>query len=242
MRLVGPLIRAVLWLIAAVILAVTRVSPALHHEWLVLSSGLTIGHLRAYVARWGPWAPGVSMLIMVIQTFLPFPSDPLIMANGAIFGFWGGLGVSVTGALLSGCLAFGLGRRVGHSTAARIVPRSWVEWVDRSSRGGGWLSVLVLQAVPAIPFSILNFVLGMTPVSWVIFVWTLGVAVLPPDVVLVALGRGVAEEHAAVYWTLGAVALLTVASIPARRWLVRKWQAPVPPPARRKTRHGAGRP
>jgi cysteine desulfurase family protein (TIGR01976 family) len=55
------------------------------------------------------------------MTFLPFPADPLILANGAVFGLWEGMLVSVAGAVLSGCVAFGLGRLLGRPAALRIV-------------------------------------------------------------------------------------------------------------------------
>ncbi|HLW47995.1 MAG TPA: VTT domain-containing protein [bacterium] len=223
MRLFSPIIRILLWVVAAAALAVARAHPAIHHTILVISSGVTVDRLRAYVAAWGPWAPGVSIVIMVLQTFLPFPADPLIMANGVVFGVWEGLLVSVAGALLSGCVAFGLGRRLGRSIALRIVPASVVDWVDQIVHEGTSVSVLLLQFLPAIPFSVLNFLLGLTVLSWATFLWTLGASILPADAVLVLLGRGVAEGHSAVYWTLAALGLLAVASIPARHWFARTW-------------------
>jgi hypothetical protein len=61
------------------------------------------------------------------------------------------------------------------------------------------------------------------------FLWTLAASILPADAVLVLLGRGVAEGHSAVYWTLAALALLTGAAIPARRRLARTLHLPATP-------------
>src|SRR5579863_5925163 len=108
MKLFGPVARALLWTLAAALLAVARLHPAIHHLILVLSAGMTGDRLRAYVAQSGALAPAVSVFLMVLQTFLPFPADPLIIANGAVFGVWEGLAVSVAGAVLSGCVAFSL--------------------------------------------------------------------------------------------------------------------------------------
>ncbi|MHB8732940.1 MAG: TVP38/TMEM64 family protein [bacterium] len=226
MRLFGPILRILLWLIAAGVLTVARLHPALHHALLVISSGVTADRLRADVAAWGPWAPGVSVAVMIVLTFLPFPADPLIIANGAVFGVWQGLLVSLAGALLSGAVAFGLGRKLGRRAARRIVPAAVIDWVEEIAREGTWVSVLLLQFLPVIPFSLLNFLLGVTKLSWTMFLWTLAASILPADAVLVLLGRGVAEGHSAVYWTLAALALLTVAAIPARRWFARAWHPP----------------
>ena len=152
MRLAFPIIRALLWLLTAAGLAFARLYPPLHHGILVISSDLTVDRLRAMVASWGPSAPLLSIALMVVQTFLPFPSDPLIIANSIVFGPWKGLAVSVAGGVLSGCLAFGLGHLVGRPVAARIVPARVIEWVDHIAAHGSWAAVLaahpqVAQAV-----------------------------------------------------------------------------------------------
>jgi uncharacterized membrane protein YdjX (TVP38/TMEM64 family) len=221
------LVRAILWVAAAVALAIARLSPAIHHALLVLSGGLTAGHLRTYVASWGVLAPAVSIILMIVMTFLPFPAEPLILANGAVFGPWKGLFVSVAGAVLSGCVAFGLGRRLGRSTAQKFIPAPVIEWVESIVREGGWIGVLALQFLPVLPYSILNFVLGTTELSWPQFTWTLAVSILPSDAILVLLGHEVAEQNSAVYWLLAALALLTVGSISLRHVAAQKWR-PVP--------------
>jgi uncharacterized membrane protein YdjX (TVP38/TMEM64 family) len=221
------LVRAVLWVAAAIALAIVRLNPAIHHALLVVSSGLTAGRLRAYVESWGIFAPAVSVLLMIVMTFLPFPAEPLILANGALFGLWKGLFVSVAGAVLSGCVAFSLGRRLGRSAAQKFIPAPLIEWVESIARDGGWVGVLALQFVPALPYSILNFVLGTTELSWPEFIWTLAASILPSDVILVVLGHSVAEQNSAAYWLLAAFALLTLASIRLRRVAAQKWQPAV---------------
>jgi uncharacterized membrane protein YdjX (TVP38/TMEM64 family) len=217
-------IRVVLWFTAAAALAVARVHPALHRALLDLSAGLTAGHVRAYVLSLGPAAPAASIFAMVVMTFLPFPANPLIMANGAAFGAWEGLFVSLAGALLSGCVAFGLGRRLGRSAAQRFCPPAAIEWVDRLVHEGTWVSILALQFVPAVPFSLLNFLLGVTALRWRTFLATLAASVLPTDTVFVLLGRGVAERHATLYWMLAALVLLTIGGIAVKRWVARTWR------------------
>lgn len=217
MKLFAPILRSILWLLAAALLAVARLHPAIHHWLLVLSSGMTADRLRAYVAGWGALAPAASVALMVVLTFLPFPADPLIIANGAVFGVWEGLLVSVAGAVFSGAVAFGLGRMLGRGFARRIVPARFIEWVDAMAGEGTWAAILFAQFVPAIPFSVLNFILGTTRVSWRTFLWTLVASILPSNAVLVLLGRGVAEGNSAVYWTVAALVLLIVGSISLRR-------------------------
>ena len=228
MKLLLPIIRVVLWVFAALALTIVRLHPSIHHVLLVISSGITADRVRAEIAPWGPWAALASILIMVVLTVLPIPADPLILANGAVFGVWEGLLVSIVGALLSGCVAFGLGRIIGRRAALRIVPASVVDRVEEAAAGGAWLAVLTVQLLPAIPFSVLNFLLGLTKLPWSTFLWTLAASILPADAILVTIGRGVAEGHSAIYWTLAAFAFLVVASVSGRRWFARAWRPQLP--------------
>jgi len=223
-------------MIAAAIVAIARVRPEIYHLILVISSGLTVDRLRELIAPWGPWAAVASIVIMIVLTFLPLPADPLIIANGAAFGFWEGLAVSMIGAVLSGCVAFGLGRILGRPVALRLVPASVVDWVDGIAERGAWMAILLLQLVPFIPFSLLNFLLGLSTLSWPTFLWTLAASILPADAILVALGHGVGKGHSAVVWALAAFGLLSIASVALRSRLAGVWQVPQMPPLRRVAR------
>src|SRR5579885_193298 len=195
------LLRALLWMMAAVALLIARLEPAVHRFLLVISFNLTVDRVRESIAPWGPWAAVASTAIMVVQKFLPFPADLLIMDNSAAFGIWDG-------------------------RAVRLVPASVVDWVDGVAAQGAWMSVLALQFLPLVPFSLLNFLLGITRLTWTTFLWTLAASILPADVLLVALGRGVGEGHGAVPWAFAALALLTFASVGLRSRIVHAWHAP----------------
>ncbi|HBZ68983.1 MAG TPA: hypothetical protein DEP35_04235 [Deltaproteobacteria bacterium] len=192
-------------------LAPALVAPAWLHT-LGAWSSITIVHVRAAVAEWGLWAPLTSVLVMVINTFLPFPADFLIAANGAVFGFWGGISVSIVGAMVSACLAFGIARLVGRAVALRVVPSGVLAWIDHTVTQGGWWAVLLVQFSP-LPYSLMNFVLGLTPISWATFLWVTFLSILPTNIVLSLLGYGLAETRPIFYWTVVAlllVALLTI--------------------------------
>jgi hypothetical protein len=69
-----------LWLTAGLVLLIARIHPELHRLLLATSSGATVSAFRERIAAWGPWAGLASILLTVLLTFLPFPSDPLIIA------------------------------------------------------------------------------------------------------------------------------------------------------------------
>jgi len=216
-------------------LASTVVEPAWLHA-IGTWSRVTIDHVRTAAVQWGPWAPATSILVTIVNTFLPFPTDLIIVANGAVFGFWNGLLVSIAGAMGSACLAFGIARLVGRAVAQHVIPAGALAWVNHTVAEGGWGAVLLIQFIPLLPYSLLNFALGLTSVRWTTFLWATVVSILPTDIVLVALGYGVAETRTVLYWTIAAVVLLALVTIWLRYRLARvlkiptRWAEAPPPP------------
>jgi uncharacterized membrane protein YdjX (TVP38/TMEM64 family) len=76
------------------VLAAIALSPDARRLILAGVRQVDIPHLRTAIVAWGAWAPVASILLMVIHTVVPFPAELLTAANGAVFGFWGGLIVS----------------------------------------------------------------------------------------------------------------------------------------------------
>lgn len=189
-------------------------------------STVTWDHVQTAAAQAGPGAPAASILITILNTFLPFPTDLMIVANGAVFGFWNGLLVSMIGAMASACLAFALARLVGRGPARRLVPAHMLAWVDDTVTHGGWRSVLLIQFIPLLPYSLLNFALGLTSVPWTTFLWATAVSILPTDLILVGLGHGVARARTVLYGTIAALLVLTIVTMWLRRRLARVLKIP----------------
>jgi uncharacterized membrane protein YdjX (TVP38/TMEM64 family) len=190
---------------------------------------LTIDQVRSTVAGWGPWGPIASVLITVINTFLPFPMDAMIMANGAIFGIWEGLLVSLAGAMASACLAFGIARIAGRAAARRVLRPEWLAWLDTAVAEGGWRTVLVIQFIPLLPYSLLNFAFGLTSVRWPTFLWITLLSILPADILLSALGDSVAETRAVLRLVIAALAVFTGLTLWLRGRMARTLKFPAKP-------------
>jgi uncharacterized membrane protein YdjX (TVP38/TMEM64 family) len=173
------------------LVALAWARPEMWHLAQTASQRMHLAQARDLIAPWGAWAPAASVLLMIVHTVLPFPAEILIAANGALFGFWAGLGVSWIGAMASACLPFGIARAMGRGETARIIPRDTLAWVDALVMRGDWTVALVVRFIPLFPFSVFNFALGRTPLSWRTFLWTSGVGVLP------ALASAVAAGYAA---------------------------------------------
>jgi uncharacterized membrane protein YdjX (TVP38/TMEM64 family) len=186
---------------------IRRVSPQL--------CAISFQHIHAPIAEWGTWAPIGSMLIMVANTFVPFPGESLGIVNGAIFGFWGGLAVSWTGVMGSAVLAFGIGRALRRRTLGQGRVRALVAYADALVRRG-WRMALVVRFFPLFPFALFNFALGRAHVPWGTFLWTTAFGVFPMTAAVVAVGYGATAAPGVVVWGMPVLAGLIAAGFALR--------------------------
>lgn len=220
------------WTAISLLLILAWARPDVWHPLHAAFPRIHLGLIRDLIIRWGPWAPVASVLLMVGHTFVPFPAEIMIAANGAVFGFWVGLLVSWIGAIASACIPFGLARVLGGAGTVRIIPREPLEWVDGMVTRGDWTVALVVRFIPLFPFSLFNFALGRTPLSWTTFLWTTGVGIVPATAAAVGAGYGAADAPGVLPWALGGWSGLTALGMIFRHRIV-------PPTAHRASR---GRP
>ncbi|MBM6406123.1 TVP38/TMEM64 family protein [Phycicoccus sp. CSK15P-2] len=150
-----------------------------------LSGELTT--VRRVVAESGAWGPVVYVGLHAVLTLLPVPKNLLAGIAGAVFGLATGVVWSWSGSMLSALLGFVVARNLGHDTVATLTgPR--VERVRRILRDEGLFAVLVARLTPFVPFTIINYAAGVSPVSRRVFVLGTAVGVVPGTVAYVAIG------------------------------------------------------
>lgn len=139
----------------------------------------TLDAVRAYVLGWGPWAPVVYVVAVVIEvTIAPIPGTLLYAPAGAIFGWFLGGTLSLIGNVLGAAIScwlagtFGrawIARRSGAGTLARIH--------ERLKDRGGWV-VFLLQVNPLTSSDLVAYAAGLAgiPVRRVVFGTIFGMA------------------------------------------------------------------
>ena len=140
---------------------------------------------------WGPWAALGSIVLMVVHSFLPFPSEIITLANGMVFGpFWGSV-ITWVGAMLGAVSTFGLVRLLGRPFVYRMLSDSQLlRLTDWSSRQGG-IALLIGRLIPVLAFNLLNYAAAMTHISWWTYIWTTGLGILPMTILLNVFGASV---------------------------------------------------
>lgn len=142
---------------------------------------------QQWVEAQGPLAPVVVAVLYAASVPLPVPKAVLSIAAGAALGFATGWAVVLVGATVGSVATF---------LVARWLARDWVERhlarrhpaVARIVHGTGFTTVLGLRLVPVVPFTALNYLLGVAPVPVRQFVAATAIGIAPGAAAYVALG------------------------------------------------------
>lgn len=186
-------------------------------------------------ARWvedqGPLGPVFFMLAYAVAAVAMVPGSALTLLGGAIFGLAWGTVYVFFGATLGAAIAFLLGR---------YVARGWVEKkiegspkfaaIDRAVGKEGFKIVFLLRLTPIFPFSLGNYMLGLTKVRFLHYLLA-SFAMLPGTFLYVyygkiagslaeaASGGGAAAERTTGDWVLMGVGLVATIAV---TWVVTK--------------------
>lgn len=140
------------------------------------------------IRSWGHWGVIGSIALMVLHSFIPFPAEFLAIANGMVYGLVWGTAITWSGAMLGAFLAFGLARAFGRPFIAMVVSRRNWHVIDKWAGEQGWQVVFLSRFLPIIAFNLVNYMAGLTGITWWTFGWTTGLGILPLTFLMVMMG------------------------------------------------------
>jgi uncharacterized membrane protein YdjX (TVP38/TMEM64 family) len=146
------------------------------------------GSVRADIRGLG--FEGVLLVIglAVVHVIVWYPAEILDAAAGYVYGFGVALPLVMGSWLLSGVLAYWVGRHAARPLLYRFVGEERFLRLERLMDRGGASFLLAARLVPIVPFSLLGYVCGAARVPMVRYVWTTAVGYLPITAYFVYLG------------------------------------------------------
>ena len=208
-----PLRRSVPWKWIGAGLAVV----ALFVAWRLLPVDDWVLGLQHKVARMGVLGGVVFALVYVVAALLLIPGAVLTIAAGVVFGVvWGTLLVSAA-STAAAAAAFLIARYVARARVEKMARRhEKFGAIDRAIREKGWKVVALLRLSPVVPFSLSNYMYGLTALSFWPYILASWAAMLPGTVLYVSLGAagrtaagaGKGEGHSPWEWALLAAGLV----------------------------------
>ncbi|MGA9490647.1 MAG: TVP38/TMEM64 family protein [Mycobacterium sp.] len=143
--------------------------------------------LRDWSMSMGPWLPLVFLGAHIVVTVLPFPRTAFTLAAGLLFGPLLGVTLAVVASTASAVLALLLVRAAGWQLN-RLVRHQAVDALDTRLRDRGWVAVVSLRLIPAVPFAPLNYAVGASAVRVLPYTLATVGGLLPGTAAVVILG------------------------------------------------------
>jgi uncharacterized membrane protein YdjX (TVP38/TMEM64 family) len=171
------------------ILSLAALAVALALVFLFLPFRQWFMQFEEYVRSLGPVGPAVVAVAYVVCTVLLIPGSAITIAAGTLFGLKTAFFVVLVGANLGALCSFLLARtflrdKVAHWAEAKPKFRS----LDRAIGRHGFKMVLLARLSPAFPFNVLNYILGITPVTTGRYVAASLIGMLPGMILYVYIG------------------------------------------------------
>ncbi|MFF0945044.1 TVP38/TMEM64 family protein [Kocuria sp. CPCC 205300] len=114
--------------------------------------------------RSGALAAGIGVGLLSLDVVIPVPSSLVMIAHGALFGVWGGAGLSLLGGAAATLIGFLTGRVVRDPVRRLTNPRLRAR-AERLLGRWGWLAVLATRPVPVLAETV-SVLAGATTMRW----------------------------------------------------------------------------
>jgi uncharacterized membrane protein YdjX (TVP38/TMEM64 family) len=122
--------------------------------------------LTAEFKQLGAFAPFFFVLLFTIALSLGFPGNVLAVVGGAVFGLTWGTIWSLIGSTLGAIAAFWLARNLLHNWVKRHFGQNpWMRRLNQAIAHYPFTFVLATRFTPLSPFSLVNFLFGLTPID-----------------------------------------------------------------------------
>ncbi len=170
-----------------------------HPKWLRLvfifiAVGLLSWELHSYMRMLIQWVQGlgayalIGFFVLYCFTVLLFlPIEPIVLASGAMFGFYYGFLITLFCAVVSASIAFMISRYFGFSWFPSSKNRLLAKWLSQLE-SFGWKALVVSRLTPFLPCSMVNYVYGLTNMSLFVYTITNLIFFIPYKLVITYIG------------------------------------------------------
>src|SRR5690606_30976442 len=147
-----------------------RLVLALGAAVLMVAAALSGREMALQVPAFAAWVRSLSVLgplafvaAYTVVSLLLMPAVLLTLAAGALWGFSGGLAAAMAGATAGSTASFLAGRYLVRGfVEAYVAKHPRLAVIDRAVEAEGARLVLLLRLSPAVPYVLLNYVLGVS--------------------------------------------------------------------------------
>jgi uncharacterized membrane protein YdjX (TVP38/TMEM64 family) len=200
--------------------------------WAVEPLRTALGHvlhgdvdaLQAQLHGLGVWGGFVVVALILAHSVIFFPAEIVNATAGLAFGFWVAFPIVMVSWVLSGLIAYWLGRIAGRPLAVRLAGEKRVAGAEQLIERSGAPALLLSRLVPFVPFSLVGYLAGAARVPLWRYTWTTFLGVMPITAAATYLGHALDNLSASdpLLWVaVGVIVLLTGLTVHSARRLKR---------------------
>ena len=186
--------------------------------WAVEPLRVALGHvvhgdvdaLQAQLRDLGVTGALVVVALILLHAVLFFPAEIVNATAGLAFGFWVAFPLVMVSWVLSGLIAYWLGRVAGRPLAVRLAGERRVASGEQLIDRGGAPALLIARLIPLVPYSLVGYIAGAARVPVWRYTWTSFLGVLPITAAATYLGHALGDFSASDPLLWGAIAVLVV--------------------------------
>ena len=170
-----------------------------HPKWLrfvfiFVAFGLLSWELHSYmplliqsVRGLGAYALIGFFVLYCLTVLLFLPIEPIVLASGAMFGFYYGFLITLFCAVMSASIAFMISRYFGLFWLPSSKNRLLAKWLNQLE-SFGWKALAVSRLTPFLPCSLVNYGYGLTSMKLFVYTITNLIFFIPYKLIITYIG------------------------------------------------------
>jgi uncharacterized membrane protein YdjX (TVP38/TMEM64 family) len=176
---------------------------------------------RGWIENAGVWAPLVFVLLKA-STYVvaPLSGTPVKLAGGALFGFWEGAALGLTGDMIGASLNFWIARLFRNKGIARFAgPKAIKQIDDLTEHVGGWKALLAARLFLSSLYDFIAYAAGISKLPFKQFFIVSLLAGIPSTLSAAWMGDAAVTNKPFLYGLFAFSALTLVAVLLLQRKL-----------------------
>ncbi|MFA6022567.1 MAG: TVP38/TMEM64 family protein [Candidatus Pacearchaeota archaeon] len=152
-------------------------------------------YLQEKVKEFGAFAPFVFIIIYSIATIFLIPGTILIIGGGLLFGTILGTIYSLVGAMIGAIIAFFIAKILGKDFIDSLFNTRFSRFKKYyyGVHENGLLTAFYLRVIPIMPFTSINYALGLTKIKFKDYFIGTFIGIVPATIVLAYFGESLAS-------------------------------------------------
>jgi len=180
-----------------------------------LGTLVTPQELQEMLLPFGRWAAAAYICLFTLLPAFFFPVAVLALAGGLLFGLWRGALYTFLGAVLNCTLMFFLARYAGRKRVEALIQRRmnpvWQERLRNLNSSGGFLLLIILRLIPAVPYNLINYAFGLSAMTYPTYILASCIGIIPGTFAFINIGDKVLDATSPDFWIAIGLLLLLLA-------------------------------